>query len=492
MSIRAACLAAALGAMGFAAGWAAGEEKPAPPWVRTVTPARALYVSPDGAGTGETRQSPMSPAAAVAGAQPGDRYWFLPGTYRGDFRLGGRGTKEQPIVYRAVPGKRVTIDGSVEVGGAYNWLWGFEIVDPRLTDHPVQARGPGVHLINNVIHNAGGGIGGWATGPDHVYYGNIVYGVGGDVDPPERRTNYPTYTQNDFDRHGYKYFVQNMFLEGRPYNPNFNFHGYTEGGFVSGFHLVGNIMANGRFLIGGLNEPHHHQIVEGNYFYNTPLVQFGYRRPIQFEFRGNYLGRSTLSVPFLWGVGVGTGERAFVKPRPSVVTGNTIVHPPGAHVSVRTSAYVGEARPDGEVPIDPKDRIDENTYSEPFRGELHAAGKQAALDLEGWRRESAAAGSAFDAAARLIPPPTEPLVAAMANEYEPGRGHVVVFNWGKAAAVSADLSSIVAPRAGFQVHHARKSFEAPVVQGRYEGPVELPMDGAEFDAFLVRPLPEPQ
>lgn len=484
MRIKAGVIAA-LCAIMFA-GAPMAQDNETPPWVHSFEPAEVVYVSPEGGGRGRTPDSPISIEQAIEGGRAGYMFICLPGSYEGDFELSGEGTQERPIVFRAMPGERVTIKGTVQMGGSYNWLWGFEVTDPRYESHPIQARGPGVHIINNIIHNAGGGIGGWDTGADHVYYGNIVCHVGGDVETRgERRTNYPTYTQNNFNRHGHKYFIQNMFLDGRPFNPSYNFHGYTEGGHISGFYLVGNIMENGRFLIGGYNEPHHNNILERNYFFNMPQVQFGYRRPIQVEFRDNYLGRSTLSIPYMWGI-PGEGREGVTKPKPSIYTGNTIINPPGAHVDIISFSYLPDVDNRGGSKLDPDDVFDENIYSANFQGNLNSAGNRGGYGLDGWRDASEAAGNRFDENAEEIPAPEEPFVAVTVNEYEPGRGHMVIFNWGGDEAVEADLSDIVEEGAAFTVHRARRAFDDPVAEGTYEGPVAIPMNGKEFDAFLVR------
>jgi hypothetical protein len=467
---------------------AAGDAKP---WVHSFTPKRTLYVSPEGAGDGESKDAPISLSKAVATALPGDLYWLQPGVYKtGEIKLTRAGTKENPIVYRGVPGQRVQVVGWIEMMAAYSWVWGIEVTNPGATGH-VAAKAPGAHIINNVIHhngNASVGIGGWQNGRDHVYYGNIIYQVG--HHPTASARAYPIYTQSDFERDGYKYIVQNMFLDSRADTggPGFNFHGYTQGGQLTGFHLRQNILSRGGFLIGGKNLPSHHNVVESNYFYDC-TVQIGYRRPAQVEFRDNYLGRSDLQARQYWGV----SQADIAKPLPNVYTGNTIatLEKPPAPVLLITSAYKGNA----QVPenyfsrIDPKDVFDNNTYMGGFRAYLKADGHDRGgmgLDFEGWKRESASdGGTAFDAHSKVVPPPDAPFVVVLPNEYEEGRGHVAIFNWGKAANVTADLASILKRGASFRIAPAKNPFDKVTLEGKYEGPVQVPMDKEEFAAFLV-------
>ncbi len=69
-------------------------------------PAKVVYVSPSGGGSGETREAPKSVKEAVAEARPGTMIRFLPGDYQGCFELGkeNSGTYDEPIVLYAERG----------------------------------------------------------------------------------------------------------------------------------------------------------------------------------------------------------------------------------------------------------------------------------------------------------------------------------------------------------------------------------------------------
>ncbi|HSE42035.1 MAG TPA: hypothetical protein VLH08_14820, partial [Acidobacteriota bacterium] len=145
------------------------DDPPGPrPWFKAFVPVRTFYVSPSGSGDGKTLGSPMSFKKALTSGDPGDLYWLLEGTYKGDFRPTHAGTEARPIVYRALQGKHVIIEGGFSFEVGYNWIWGLEITDP----HDVQSEGgaemlaPGIRVINCVIHDQFGniGIGGWQQG----------------------------------------------------------------------------------------------------------------------------------------------------------------------------------------------------------------------------------------------------------------------------------------------------------------------------------------
>lgn len=63
-------------------------------------PSRILYVSPNGNGSGASRDAPMSPAAAFAAARPGALLFFMRGAYNVCLEFGKEqsGTYDQPIV----------------------------------------------------------------------------------------------------------------------------------------------------------------------------------------------------------------------------------------------------------------------------------------------------------------------------------------------------------------------------------------------------------
>jgi RNA polymerase sigma factor (sigma-70 family) len=446
------------------------------PWVDTPKAQRERYVAPGGAGSGATTADPMSLPAAVSTAQPGDLFWLDSGRYDGAVDLKANGTTERPIIFRARQGMQAHIAGRVHMYGANNWLWGLEITVPELNDLAVTAEAQGAHVINCVLHQSGGGIAGWNRGPGHVYYGNIIYGVGGDIKPKWSRTNYPLYLQNDFDKNGYKYAVQNLLLDGRPFDGDYNLHAYADDGYVSGLVIRQNAIVNGAFQLGGGPNPQHRHIVADNLIYNASMTRLGFGAPIQMEFRNNYLAGTYINFTDFWG----EGERA-ARWLPNVFTGNEICRPTRAAVMFRTSR-------DGKEKIDPGDIWDRNVYPEPFEGWMHANGKDLRrLDFAAWRQETAAAGNAFDASSRTSPAPKEAKVFVWANEYEPGRGHVAIVNWAKAESVRVDLSAVVAEGTKFTVHPARNTFGPASVEGTYAGPIDIPMGGKEeCGVFLVR------
>ena len=91
------------------------------------------------------------------------------------------------------------------------------------------------------------------------------------------------------------------------------------------------------------------------------------------------------------------------------------------------------------------------------------------------------------------------------NQYETGRGNIVIYNWQQLAAVPVDVSSILRGNDQYEVRNVQDFFGAPVLKGTYQGgtlaipmnavtpPVPLggwpvaapPPTGPEFNAFVV-------
>lgn len=159
-----------------------GASAPAQP--RTAT---SYHVGPAGTpgGPGTTAQ-PWSLAFALAGAGgrllPGDTVWLRGGAYPGRFQTALAGRPDAPIVFRAWPGERATIDGTLRADGAYLTFWGFEIVQTdhaRLSTYGLEARTRGGRFVNLVIHDAGTmGVSFWSPAEDAELVGCIIYNNG--------------------------------------------------------------------------------------------------------------------------------------------------------------------------------------------------------------------------------------------------------------------------------------------------------------------------
>jgi hypothetical protein len=253
---------------------------------------------------------------------------------------------------------------------------------------------------------------------------------------------------------------------------------------VTGYFLQSNIFANGPTLIGGYNVPADREVVKKNYFYKA-RAQLGWSRPSQAKFKKNYLMRSTLVVQRFWG----EGEKVFNQVKPNQFSKNESYLPADQHhIYFTTTAYLTPTqRCDGCPAIKPSDTFDDNKYSAPFMATFYADNTNLGdVNFTEWRNATAQAGNAFDANSKEVPVPNVNKVVVLKNEYDATRAHIAIFNYLASSSVSVSLSSFVKSGTSIKVLDPHNVYGTPVFSGTYNGPVTLPVGGAEFKSFLVQ------
>lgn len=270
-----------------------------------LCPAADYFVAPDGkADNAGTKDSPWDIASALAGqqseAKPGDTLWLRGGTYKHPdrnrtsygYEVKLAGAKDKPIVVRAAPRERVTIDGGLRVIEPSTRLHVRDLeilVSENLTktrrfeetgSHPSSYDRPwgglniyaGEHCkyINLVIHDNAQGVSFWRGATDSELHGCIIYDNGWDA--PDRGHGHAVYTQNE---NGFKTISDCIMTGG--YGSTMHAYGSSRA-FVNNYRIVGNIAYNaGRFLIGG-GRPSEGINASNNYFYKVDM-QLGYSAP---------------------------------------------------------------------------------------------------------------------------------------------------------------------------------------------------------------------
>lgn len=430
------------------------------------------YVSPDGQdrNTG-AKDSPWC-FGCLSGksfyVKPGDTVWLKGGVYSGTFSVSLRGTAENPIILRAAPRERATLEcppsatECVEVTGQHTWLWGVEIrmtpVNRRwpagmgVAIQQVRGAGVGFRLINSIIHDTGQGVGLWEPAEDSEIYGTLIYFNGNDGS--DRGHGHGIYVQN---RNGTKKIADNIVWG----NYSHGLHAYTENGFIDHIVMEGNIAfengsisAKGRarnLLYGGAKQGGAQNcVVVNNFTYYTEQGggnDVGYRK-----------GCTAVTV---------SGNR-FISPGGTALSLDNELN----EMTVENNVFWG-----GTTQRNP-----ENTADAPFG-------------------ESEYPNNTF-----LQSRPSQSEVFVRPNRYEPGRANIVVYNWESRDTVSVDLSALLAEGAPFEIRDAQNFFGPPVVSGVYPGgAIELPMTltdvsaitgvapvvaqhtPAEFGAFILLP-----
>lgn len=76
--------------------------------------------------------------------------------------------------------------------------------------------------------------------------------------------------------------------------------------------------------------------------------------------------------------------------------------------------------------------------------------------------------------------PTATKLIVRPNPYEVGRANIIVYNWGRLAAVSLDLTGVLPVGAKYEIRNVQSLFSAPVVTGTFGGgTVSLPLTGVQ-------------
>jgi Right handed beta helix region len=272
--------------------------------------------SPNGSGT---QSAPWDIAAALDGSHqvlPGDTLWIHQGHYKCAPKVGGMGyvvrlvgRDAAPVQVRAWQGRRVTIDGGLNVQppSTYLWIWDFEILvsEPRpsalVPPDPTYANvnrpwgglnvysGRGCKFINLVIHDNTQGVSWWVASQDSEMHGCVIYDNG--WAGTDRGHGHAIYTQNN---EGLKTISDCIFAGGYGYT----LHAYgSSRADVNNYRVEGNIAYDAHtFLIGG-GKPSHGIQVLTNCFCRVP-VQLGYDAPTNrdCEVRGNLIVDSGLTI----------------------------------------------------------------------------------------------------------------------------------------------------------------------------------------------------
>ena len=287
------------------------------PSAATVARGATWYVGPTGTPTAPgTRESPWDIESTLLGqrpVKPGDTVHLLAGTYhrrpKEQFEVKLAGAEKKPIVVRAAPGERATIDGGLLVSdpSAHLWIQDLEILVSE--PHPEKPVGPGSHpqgftrpwgglnirgghhnkYISLVIHDCRQGVSWWVGDKDSELHGCVIYDNGWPA--TDRGHGHAVYTQNN---EGTKTISNNIMTGGHADS----LHAYgSERAYVNNYLVEDNLCyAAGRFLIGG-GRPSHGITVRRNILHGVPMrIGYGDTRNEDCEVTDNLIVSGDLSV----------------------------------------------------------------------------------------------------------------------------------------------------------------------------------------------------
>lgn len=379
----------------------------------------------------------------------------------------------------------------LSITGRHAWFWDFELLssDPVRTTpirgsssmdisrgNGIDARTPGIKLINLVVHDAADAIGFWEGAEDGEINGAILYHNG--WQGPDRGHGHGIYIQN---RNGKKLIRDvisfNNFATGMKV--------FGESGWAVGVDFDGIISFNNgsvrqsdqgketNLYVGTGSQPGDLISISNSYLYHSvgtrgENLHVGYVSPNKrVRITGNYVAGGSMALD------ITNWEQA-------VVTGNTFYVPSlggwsaQALVSVKTTVpsvplYEWNANTyhDGAVPFNNGIR-----YTFGFNGAKNQLGG-GILSYGEWQK-----ASGFDSASRYdTAAPRETVVFLRPNTHQPGRAHIVVFNWGKHAAVEVDLSQVLKIGDTYSIRDAQNYYGPAAGGGVYDGqPVVIGMN----------------
>lgn len=411
--------------------------------------------------------------------QPGDNIWVHGGTYRGGFISRLRGTADKTIAVRQAPGEHAIIDckprddkdnGLFLVEGEWTTFWGLEFTcsDPKretaikgsspkdIRRGSIECRGSHNRFINLLVHDLAGGFGFWGQdnrGEGGEIYGCLVYNNG--WRGPDRGHGHAIYAQN---AKGTKRLMDNILFN--QFSHGIHCYGSSRAS-LKGFHIEGNVSFNNgclagpkerapAMLIGGGSAVERLAVV-GNFTYQS-ATRCGYSHKVVNQdaiLRDNYF----------------VGSLSIRNFRQVHASGNTII---GPEVLL---ALEGVPQLDTSVHV-----WDKNHYyrtsdrGSPFRVTSGKEGRS--LDWDAWRKTIGGEGQGTFAGRK----PEGVRIFIRPNRYEPGRAHIIVYNWDRKESVEASLGDLLRSGQSYRIVSAVNFHAAPVARGVYDGkPIRLPM-----------------
>jgi hypothetical protein len=467
------------------------------------------HVSPAGTpGNDGSESNPwdlVSALSATDRVKPGDTIWLHAGTYRGGCESQLRGEPGNPVVVRAVPGDRVTLDLNPrdEKDNASLVLLGADVIyrDFEVTcTHPkrvtgiagswpedlrrgsVTIKGDRISALNLVVHDLGTGFGFWSEGEGGEISGCLIYYNG--WRGPDRGHGHGIYTQN---AKGTKRIRDNVIFH--QFGHGIQAYG-SEKASLKGFEIEGNVIFDNGVLTKAGER-------------STGLLVGGATPAERIVVRDNWVVSGGIRLGYTWGVVSrdlicegnytdGLVVRDFLRGR---VSRNTVVaHSQAAQWEAADTLLQG-----GLIWNDNTYHVTDGRWGE---CSVQEKGKTRSLTFAKWQEETGHdADSTFQKGA-----PSQLRVTVRPNAHEPGRALIAVLNPEGLPRVEVDLSGSLKPGQPFRIVSVRDVFGPALVTGIFEdqavgiplravkGPlpigltdVDLPVTEPAFAAFLLLP-----
>lgn len=389
----------------------------------SVTDRSEFYVATNGTLDGDGSEArPWDLQTALnqpAAVQPGDTIWLRGGTYTGPFTSHLTGTADAPIVVRSAPGEWAVIDGAT-VPQSVNT---FEILGEWTHYRDLE-----ITSSQTTTDRARGLL---VVGANNTLINLVIHDLGNNFFKTAT-TIYGSILYNNGYPTGHQLYVQNeetatpfrihdcMIFNGF----NFGIHAYGEAGRVQNIEMVGNVVFNNG---AAQQSPFRKDNILVGAF--TPLEMIVLRENL-----------SWAAAP---------GERSVALGRYNDTNNQGLI--------LIDNYLVGETKVLNEWQ---NVTLTGNTFY--------------GLNTDGSNVNPAA----YPDNSYLTAPPSGTRVFIRPNAYEPGRAHIIVYNWDDADTVTVDLKGVLEVGASYEIRNAQNYFAAPIESGTYDGtPVTLTLAG---------------
>ena len=461
------------------------------------TDSRDWYVTTDGTFLGDGSQENtwnMETALSRLTIKPGDTVWIAGGTYTGPFVKDSKpsGTEYEPIIYRAMPGQRVTLitnDPNEPVltnNADYVWFMDMEITGENLeqtADVPISAieqdSVKGSKYINMIVHDWPEGSGFDTNSIDTELVGCISYkngdsgfsGINGLADVNDLIENFPWLRYDDciaFDN--------------------------TESGFLhySNSSPLANILHRGCVSYGNgeINNwsgQAYNYCLGGREFDDNFVMQncFAY-------FPSEPETKSTA----IWGFNLSPMDGHLTIENNIFVGGSNGISIGGWDMVnfVGNLCYtsLGKVLEISTIEDSNNCDINENIYYHNLEKFLSKQNLDYS-SLETWQ-----AATGWDAnSIEITGQPQNPWIDLRINKYEPDRAHLVIYNWPQTDTVIIDMNDLWPQedileenqQYQYRIVNIENTWGEPVAEGTLaDGTIEVPMQGIyapQFACYLV-------
>jgi hypothetical protein len=446
----------------------------------TLAQAADLHVAPNGHSFGPgSEDQPYDLVTALSGSvgKPGDTFWLHEGFYPiGNLETKIHGAPGQPITFRQMPGERAQVVGSLNLWDSIGYVIfrDFEFYSGQAgrvstqtgvgfnpTDLPnfkagIAVYAPNFSFINLVVHDTVRSAFYTSTeATNTLIYGCIVYNVGW-VSPDNAE--------------GHSFYLQGAgeisdCIAFNSTGVNFHLYANSEGSRLRNFTVDGNIafgagtlqqVRPSRDWIFGVDSP----AVAADNIVLKNNMGFATGDPItlsQVQIGRDNMNGTIVVCSNYWPEGVVLNNWSNV-----TASGNFIA-PQNSDPIVEIQQNLAKTTV----------RWDNNSYSRSSSQEKFRSGSTDFCFAD-WKKSTGFDSASSCNAGRL----SGTKIFVRPNRYEPGRANLVVYNWDNSPRIAADVRSILAVGAAYEVRNAEDYFSPPVLSGTFDGqPLQLPTTG---------------